>query len=44
MKKPKVVKDDKWRWLDEDHPVNDYIKELHDYIDYLENVLSNMRN
>ncbi len=36
MKKPIVIKDEKWKWLDESHPVNDYIRELHKYIDYLE--------
>ena len=36
MRRPKIIKDENWRWLDESHPVNDYVKDLHKYIDYLE--------
>jgi hypothetical protein len=38
MERPKVIKDEKWVWLDESHPVNNYLKELNRYIDYLESI------
>ncbi len=43
MKRPIVIKDKKWKWLDESHPVNDYVRELHKYIDYLEAKAENLK-
>jgi hypothetical protein len=36
MERPKVIKDENWKWLDELHPINDYVRKLHKYIDHLE--------